>query len=144
MTRLDRDRFIDIDFEAIKQFEIAIFGRVTNRQKKQYTKCDQTKIAERKGCQPIGVYDANSIMHYPTELTTKVIENGSYVDKTFTFMTLKQEAHDLCEDGRCTPGQRNGLSANDISDIASLYQTTCGKQIDNNCRERYFNYYHFH
>ena len=136
VTRLDRDDFVDIDFEAIKQFEIAKFGRVTNRTKKEFIRCDRTKIAKRKGCQPIGVYDANSIMHYATELTTQVIEDGNYVEKPFTVMTLKQEAHDLCEGGRCTPGQRNGLSANDISDIASLYQTTCGKKTDNNCRER--------
>ena len=127
VTRLDRDDFVDIDFEGIKQFEIAKYHRITNKQRRQYIRCDQTKIADRKGCQPIGTYDGNSIMHYPPTRTTQVRENGALVDKTFRVLTLKPEAHALCKDGRCNPGQRNGLSVNDISDIATLYKTTCGK-----------------
>ena len=118
---------MDIDFEEIKQFEIAKDNRITNRTKKQYIRCDQTKIAENKGCRPIGAYDGNSIMHYPPTLTAQVIENSSFVDKTFRVFTLKQEAHELCKHGRCNPGQRDGLSVNDVTDIATLYKTTCGK-----------------
>ena len=132
VTRLDRDDFVDIDFEEIKQFEIAKYHRITNRQRRQYIRCDQTKIAESKGCRPIGVYDGNSIMHYPPTRTAQVRENGSLVDKTFRVLTLKPEAHALCKDGRCNPGQRNGLSSNDVSDIATLYKTTCGKKKANN------------
>ena len=118
---------MDIDFEEIKQFEIAKDNRITNRTKKQYIRCDQTKIAENKGCRPIGAYDGNSIMHYPPTLTAQVIENSSFVDKTFRVFKLKQEAHELCKHGRCNPGQRDGLSVNDVTDIATLYKTTCGK-----------------
>ena len=66
-------------------------------------------------------------MHYPPSLTAQVIEDGNYVDKTFTVLSLNERAHSLCKDGRCKPGQRNGLSPNDITDIATLYQTTCSK-----------------
>ena len=66
-------------------------------------------------------------MHYPPSLTTQVIEDGGYADKTFTVLNLNEKAHALCKDGRCNPGQRNGLSPNDVADIASLYKTTCGK-----------------
>ena len=124
---MDRDDFVNIDYDAIEQFEIAKFHRINNRTRKQFILCDETQIGQGKGCRRIGAYDGNSIMHYPPTLTTQVIENGSFVDKTFRVLTLKQEAHELCKDGSCNPGQRNGLSVNDISDIATLYKTTCGK-----------------
>ena len=126
-TRQDRDNFVNIDFEEIKRFEKAIYGNITNKERRNYIRCDQTKIAKSKGCQSIGAYDGNSIMHYPPTRTVQVIENGSYVNKTFRVLTLKPEAHALCKGGRCNPGQRNGLSVNDVSDIATLYNTFCGK-----------------
>ena len=127
VTRLDRDDFVDIDFEEIKQFEIAKYHSIKNETRRQYIRCDQTETAENKGCRPIGAYDGNSIMHYPPTLTTQVRENGALVYKTFRVLTLKQEAHELCKHGRCNPGQRDGLSVNDVTDIATLYKTTCGK-----------------
>ena len=128
ITRLDRNNYVDIDFEAIKQFEIAESnGRVTGKTQRQFKRCDQTKIGKKKGCQQIGTYDGDSIMHYPPTLTTQVIENGAFVDKTFTVFTLKEEAHALCKGGRCSPGQRDGLSNDDIIDIKTRYKTTCGK-----------------
>ena len=124
---MDRNEYVDIDFEKIKEFEIAESGgRITNKTKRQFMRCDQIKIGKRKGCRRIGTYDGDSIMHYPPTLTAQVVENGDYVDKTFTVFTLKEEAHALCVGGRCDPGQRDGLSANDIKDIKTLYGTTCG------------------
>jgi len=130
VTRLDRDDFVNIDYEAIEQFEIAKFHRINNMQRKQFIRCDETQIGQGKGCRRIGGYDGNSIMHYPPTLTGQVTENGSYVDKTFRVLTLKQEAHDRCKGGSCNPGQRNGLSVNDISDVATLYKTTCATCAD--------------
>ena len=102
-------------------------GRVTNVMLRQIERCDRTKIAKKKGCQQIGQYDGDSIMHYPPILSTQVLEDGKLVNKTFRIFTLKDEAHSLCEGGRCNPGQRNGLSTNDIKKIKALYNTTCGK-----------------
>ena len=96
---------------------------------KQYIRCDLSKEGKKRSCQRIGSYDGNSIMHYPPKLTTQVIEDGNYIDKTFKVFKLKDEAHSLCHGGRCNPGQREGLSRHDISDIATLYQTTCGRKI---------------
>ena len=49
--------------------------------------------------------------------------------KKLAVFTLKASAHALCTEGQCNLGQRNGLSHNDITDIASLYGTTCVKSI---------------
>merc|ERR1719400_2156533 len=62
---------------------------------------------------------------YPPTLTAPVLVNGQTVDKNFTIYTLKPSAHKLCEGGKCNPGQRDGLSRTDITDIKSLYRTTC-------------------
>ena len=91
---------------------------------------DRSKIGKKKGCQQIGEnYDGDSIMNYPPVRTVQIIENGQYVDKNFTLFTLKPEAHALCKNGRCNPGQRDGLSLNDIKEIQILYGTTCGEKI---------------
>ena len=127
MTRLNRNDYVDIDFQAIKEYEIKVYGSITNTTKRQYIRCDQTKIARKKGCQRIGVYDGNSVLHYPPTLKTQVIEDGNYVNKHFRVFSLKDEAHALCSGGRCTPGQRRGLSKNDIADIKALYGTSCSR-----------------
>ena len=66
---------------------------------------------------------------YPPTLTAPVLVNGKTESKNFTVYTLKESAHRLCEGGICHPGQRDGLSRTDISDIKALYGTTCGKNI---------------
>ena len=67
-------------------------------------------------------------MYSPT-LPAQVLENGKLEEKNFTAFTLKESAHALCENGRCNPGQRDGLSRRDITDIETLYRTTCSKKI---------------
>ena len=130
MMRKDRDDFVDIDYKAMEQYEIALYGYVKNQMNKQFERCDQHRIGKKRGCQQIGAnYDGDSIMNYPPSKKVQVIENGQYVDKYFTFFTLKPEAHALCEEGRCNPGQRDGLSINDINEIKLLYGTSCGKKI---------------
>ena len=130
IMRLDRDDFVDIDYETMKEYEIAKYGRVNNKINRQFLRCDQHKIGKAKGCQKIGDhYDGDSIMTLHPSQSVQVIENGQYVDKYFTFFTLKPEAHTLCKEGRCNPGQRDGLSINDINDIKILYGTSCGKKI---------------
>ena len=125
--RLDRDSYVDVNFTAIGEYEKAL-NLPNGTKQNQYLRCDQHRVGIRMGCQAIGNYDANSILHYPPTLTAQVIENGQYVDKTFTVFTLKPSAHGLCEGGRCNPGQRNGLSRTDITDIKTLYATTCSKK----------------
>ena len=130
MMRLDRDEFVNIDYKAMEQYEIAKYRRVKKKINKQYTKCDQHNIGKKKGCKEIGAnYDGDSIMNYPPVQTVQIIKNGQYVDKNFTLFTLKPEAHALCKNGRCNPGQRDGLSLNDIKEIQILYGTTCGEKI---------------
>ena len=129
MMRLDRNSYVNIDYKAIEEYEIALYGRVTNLMKNQYLRCDQHKIGKKKGCQNIGEFDGDSILTYPPTLTAPVLVKGRTVDKNFTVFTLKASAHALCDGGRCNPGQRDGLSRADITDIAILYGTTCGKNI---------------
>ena len=129
MMRLDRNSYVDIDYKAIEEYEIALYGRVKNKTKNQYLRCDQHKIGKNRGCQEIGEFDGDSILMYPPTLTAPVLVNGKTVDKKFTVYTLKAAAHDLCEGGQCNPGQRDGLSRTDITDIETLYGTTCGKNV---------------
>ena len=107
-------------------------GRVTNKTLRQFERCDRSKIAKTKGCQPLGQYDGDSIMHYPPTLSAQVRENGKLVNKTFTVFKLKDAADSLCEGGRCHPGQRNRLSIGDINKIKIFYNTTCGKYTSSN------------
>ena len=134
VTRLDRDNFTDVDYEAIEEYEDIM--KVNKR--RQYIRCDKTQLSKknyttdqgtiiRKGCRKIGNYDGNSILHYPTTLVIQVKENGRFVEKNLTVLILKQSAHDLCEGGQCNPGQRDGLSVNDIKNIQLLYGTNCCK-----------------
>ena len=106
--------------------------------KLQYIRCDKTQTSKtkyttdqgtiiRKRCRKIGTYDGNSILHYPTTLVYQVKENGRFVNRNLTVLTLKQSAHDLCKGGKCNPGQRDGLSVNDIKNIQLLYGTNCRK-----------------
>ena len=127
MMRLDRDTYVDIDYQAMELYEIAKYGSVKNKTKNQYLRCDQHMIGKNRGCQKIGEFDGDSILMYPPTLTAPVLVNGQTVDKNFTAFTLKASAHKLCEGGKCHPGQRDGLSRTDITDIKELYGTTCGK-----------------
>ena len=129
MMRLDRDNYVDIDFQAIEKYEIAKTGSVKNTTKNQYLRCDEHKIGKTRGCRKIGEFDGDSILMYTPTLTAPVLVNGQTVDKNFTLFTLKASAHALCEGGRCNPGQRIGLSRSDVTDIATLYKTTCGKNF---------------
>ena len=129
MMRLDRDTYVDIDYQAMERYEIAKYGSVRNVTKNQYLRCDQHKIGKNRGCQKIGEFDGDGILMYPPTLTAPVLVNGKTEDKNFTLYTLKAAAHDLCENGKCHPGQRARLSRSDVTDIATLYKTTCGKNI---------------
>ena len=129
MMRLDRNSYVDIDYKAIEEFEIAHYGIKKNQAKKQFLRCDQHTIGKKRGCRKIGEFDGDSILMYTPTLTAPVLVNGQTVDKNFTLFTLKASAHALCEGGRCNPGQRIGLSRSDVTDIATLYKTTCGKNF---------------
>ena len=124
---LNRDTYVDIDYKAIDEYEIAFYGRVTNKMKNQVLRCDQHKVGKIKGCTAIGSYDGDSILHPSPTITALVLVNGRTIDKNFTMFTLKPSAHALCEGDRCNPGQRIGLSSGDIDAIAALYNTSCSK-----------------
>ena len=126
--RLDRDSYMDVNFKAIREYEIALNLR-KDSMKKNFLRCDQQKIGKKRGCQKIGEFDGDGVLMYPPTLTAQVLENGQHVEKIFTAYTLKDSAHALCENGRCNPGQRDGLSRRDITDIETLYRTTCSKKI---------------
>ena len=129
MMRLDRNSYVDIDYKTIEEYDIKLYGRVRKKTKNQYLRCDQHKRGKNIGCRPIGEFDGDSILMYPPVLTAPDLVNGKTVDKNFTVFTLKPSAHKLCEGGKCHPGQRDGLSRTDITDIKTLYGTTCGKNI---------------
>ena len=129
MMRLDRNSYVDIDYKTIEEYDIKLYGRVRKKTKNQYLRCDQHKRGKNIGCRPIGKFDGDSILMYPPVLTAPDLVNGKTVDKNFTVFTLKPSAHKLCEGGICHPGQRDGLSRTDITDIKTLYGTTCGKNI---------------
>ena len=124
---MDRDDYIEVDYDEIKTYEI---GKNINRKSilENYKRCDKTRGGKKKGCKKVGKYDGNSIMHYPLSRKAQDInDNGEYFDRIFKILKLKDEAHALCKGGRCEPGQRNGLSSGDISDISTLYKSTCSK-----------------
>lgn len=128
-TRLDRDDYIEVDYDKIKKYEEAINVRNVLR---NYLRCDEfdktLRRSRRKGCKKVGKYDGNSIMHYPlSRIAQDIDQNDQYFDRVFNILTLKDAAHALCKGGRCEPGQRNGLSSGDISDISTLYKSTCSK-----------------
>ena len=125
-------------YDHIAIYENQANGRVRHKTKKEFVRCDKNYTTYNillqkmevitKGCRKVGNYDGDSIMHYPTTLTMQVKNvNDYWEDKEITVLTLNEKAHRLCENGRCSPGQREGLSINDVSDIAFLYNTSCGK-----------------
>ena len=122
---LNRGEYVDIDFEAIKQYEVAMFGRATGRMRRLYERCNLTKVGRRKGCRQVGDFDGDSILTNSPMVALPALENGQFVERNFTIFTLKQSAHALCQSGRCHPGQRIRLSRGDISAITTLYQTSC-------------------
>jgi len=125
IMNLNRGEYVDLDFEAIKQYEIATFGRATGLMRRQFERCDLSKMGRRKGCRQIGDFDGDSILTNSPMLAAPVLENGQFVERNLTIFTLKQSAHALCQSGRCHPGQRIRLSRGDISAITTLYQTSC-------------------
>ena len=136
-TRRDRDKFVTVDYDVIEEYD-NYKGNRRSSKKKEYVRCDRSSMSNEtfttdggtlitRGCRKIGPYDGNSILHYPTTLLINEKENGRYVDKNLTVLTLLPSAHKLCENGKCNPGQRDGLSVNDIKDIELLYGTNCGE-----------------
>ena len=113
-NRNDREDYIEVDYDAIRQVEEAD-GMLNQKLRKQFRKCSLTKTGKRWGCKRIGNYDGNSILHYPKvfgdELPTKI------------FTPIRN-----CTNGECDYGQRKELSPGDVRDIESLYK--CGMKND--------------
>ena len=127
---MDRDDYIEVDYDEIEKYEKGTKNRPINRRRilANYKKCNETRGGKKKGCKKVGKYDGNSIMHYPlSRIAQDIDDNGEYFNTTFKILTLRDKAHALCKGGRCEPGQRNGLSSGDISDISTLYKSTCSK-----------------
>ena len=110
------------------------YGASSDKKTKNFVRCDRNYTSDKgpvitKGCQKVGKYDGDSIMHYKTTLKVQVFDGNTkrWELEDLTVLTLNEKAHSLCENGRCSPGQRERLSKNDILDIAHLYKTSCGK-----------------
>ena len=114
-TRLDRDEYIEINFDAIKAYEISYYGYSNNQTQKEFVRCDLTKRFKTLGCQIINRYDVESILHYPAQL----IDEAN--NKTFTVITVKNKTKLMCGEEGCNVGQRNGLSVLDVDTISKLY-----------------------
>lgn len=59
--------------------------------RKNFERCDVSKIGRKRGCKQIGTYDGDSVMHYHPVFTTQIIENGKYVDKEFRMANNSQQ-----------------------------------------------------
>ena len=56
-TRADRDIYVDVDFEAIYDYEVAMFINDTKASiKKNYVKCNETSLGKARGCNSLGIY----------------------------------------------------------------------------------------
>ena len=54
-TRSDRDMYVDIDFDAIYDYEVAMFINNTRASiKKNYVRCDETRLGKSRGCKLLG------------------------------------------------------------------------------------------
>ena len=105
-NRMDRDNFIDVDYDAIREAEQEDF--MPGKYVKNFRKCNLTRIGQRWGCRKINQYDGNSILHYP-----KAVGQLSPRDA----FTAKKN----CGNKPCNYGQRLGLSSLDVSDIETVY-----------------------
>ena len=57
ITRSDRDLYVDVDFEAIDDYEVAMFINNTRASiKKNYVKCNETRLGQTRGCVSLGNY----------------------------------------------------------------------------------------
>ena len=62
VTRPDRDEYVDIDFEAIKDYEESMF--ITNTPysvMRNYIRCNETSYGVRAGCRVLGNMHLQSI-----------------------------------------------------------------------------------
>ena len=103
-SRVDRDSFIDVDMEAIHNYE------VQNHWQKDYYG-QNYRMCNTRDCRAHNYYDYDSIMHY-----------GPFLEGT-DIMVIKSKQ--VCNGKPCAIGQRKRLSLIDIKDIISLYG--CGK-----------------
>ena len=102
-SRIDRSKYIDVDMNAIHQYESKNFWP-QGYFAKQYKTCSNI------GCKPFNYFDLKSIMMY-----------GSLLPGT-NLTVIKTKT--LCDGKECEIGQRRELSFLDIKDISSAYN--CG------------------
>ena len=102
-SRTDRSRFIEVDMNAIYEYESKYNwnGRIS----KHYQTCNTT------GCKHFNFFDLESIMMYEATLP------GTNIT------VIKPKVS--CDGKECVIGQRKGLSFLDRKDIASAYD--CSK-----------------
>ena len=109
-TRVDRDQYIDLDYDMINRTEREDFVRA-DTYAKQFRLCNKTKIGELFNCKILNAYDKSSIMHY---------KNTIGINQRQIFSSRQP-----CENGDCNFGQREYLSPTDIKDIEDAYG--CGE-----------------
>ena len=55
ITRSDRDMYVDVDFAAIDDYEVAMYINNTRASiKKNYVKCNETNLGKTRGCHSLG------------------------------------------------------------------------------------------
>ena len=111
--RPDRGKFIEIDFDAIAQFEQEEEWPNGTWQS-QFMMCNETRYGRRYGCRILNQYDYASISHYQNVLGDR-IQRVIIMNKT------------SCGEGGCKFGQRLALSPLDVRDVQKLYK--CGKSF---------------
>ena len=100
-SRQDRSQFVTIHYDKINQSlaEDFLLPRFYNSTMENFRIC--------ANCTHYGPYDFSSVMHYPATMGIKNRE----------IITVNDGR---CED--CSIGQRDGLSAQDVSDIYEHYE----------------------
>ena len=110
-NRVDRNHFIEMDYEAIRLVEQEDFVPIGTHAKK-FRRCNETKIGRLFACKILNSYDKSSIMHYRNRIGT--------INPREVFRSKEP-----CENNDCKFGQRERLSPMDIKDIEDVYN--CSK-----------------
>ena len=110
-NRNDRNDYIEMDYDAIRQVEEEDFVP-PGTHAKNFLRCNETDLGRRFNCKILNAYDKSSIMHYRNKI-------GS-INPREVFRSRQP-----CPNNDCKFGQREYLSPMDMKDIEDAYN--CGE-----------------